>query len=817
MKHVINNINLHKSKSIEPLKNQQITYIPTVANDQIECTVQSYLIDGKRILINQATQACFKLKYLKFKPMHPRKAIKYKNGNWNMEYLIYDDVIYPFMFFINGFFIPWEIISISVGQENYYVTVNGDYNPLFLDYIRDIQYAQIINLPDHISYRNYYDGIEGTDDSFLFSFNEFGQFDTDRIVYTISNNTDAHHIIFNRWNTTLGVNAFPISTNTSIKLTSDNVILFINNRLATGIKENIKRAHEVSEFNEDTGRTSYYLEFTTSDEEIEPNPNIKFDSTLLTIGDGTNENNDIYDFIVFANTKYTKNADNISRASLIYLSPLIQKQNAGEETPEYLQDLQKPFIMAMDRNKKYDTNVAEAIKTMMSYNTSLFNPVFLEKSNLVIEEHDGSWAIDILRDDGTIAISRQHNSMISEFVIMLVNGVLYKYYKLAKYKANQYIVPIQDIEPDDTIELLRFQNVNNNVMDIIINEDDEFVNYSPYIINDNMVLYSTETDLDYFDFPSDGLQHFPVEYTLESNDDGIKITLSNEFYYGKPLKVAYRNRFQHFCFNLTETTDKLNIDLGDKFMYCNDYSKYLIFYNGRRLGSDHYRLTLPVRPTTPFNKFDIYLAFPVSTGDRLDVIYVPSLMQDIIMIPEVEVSGDIVVDKKLVNYGLSTELYMVWLNGKKIPKSHISDIDSIHMRITSDESTTKTLCITKYIPDIDILSEAFQENEALWDSIIAQLSKEEIYALLGINGEELTNTEEDVYAGAVNIRAIMFELIRDQFIANPRVDITGPFIYDYQDVDKTAIEGYDSAGNAILPVMDANRQDNLDNVLRPWP
>ena len=52
---------------------------------------------------------------------------------------------------------------------------------------------------------------------------------------------------------------------------------------------------------------------------------------------------------------------------------------------------------------------------------------------------------------------------------------------------------------------------------------------------------------------------------------------------------------------------------------------------------------------------------------------------------------------------------------------------------------------------------------------------------------------------------------------NPRVDITEPFMYDYQDVDKTAIEGRDSDDNAILPVADSNRQDNLDNVDREWP
>ena len=813
MKQIIENINLHKTKSAGPLKSQQITYIPTVEDDQIECTVPSYLIDGKRTILNQGYQLCFKLNYLKFKSMLPRKAIRYKNGIWNIQHLVYENVIQPLMLFINGRFIPWECIDLAIGQENYFLVVDAgrEMLPYIIDSVRDPKYATIVALPSHVAYERFYPDM---DENVLFAFNDMGEFDSGNMHYVFRNSTDAHHMRFHYWVTEGDVNAFPIFTDTSIKLTKENVILFSNGLFTTGIRKRLKRAQDSST----TSSIRPCYDLIESDEDIGTNPDIKFDSTLLSIGSGTNENSDRYDFAVFINGNYTPNADNISRVSTSYIAPLIQSQNVGEEVPEFLEDLQKPFELVMDRNKNYDTNVAEAIKTMLSYNASLFNPVFLEKSNLVIEEYSAEWIMANLRDDGTIIIPRQHSEMIDEFIIMLVNGSLYKYYKMAKYKANQYIVPIQDINYDDTIELLRFQNVNNGVTDLTVRKDDGFYNYSPEIINNDMVLFCKETDLDHFEFPENGLQHFPVEYSLETNEDGYtKITLENEFYYGKPLKVAYKNRFQHFWFNLVATTDKYTVNLEDKFMYCNDYSKYLVFYNGRRLGSDHYRLTLPVRPTTPFNTFDIYLTLPICEGDRLDVIYVPSLMSDAIMKPEVPVSGDIVIDKSIINYGLSTDLYMIWLNGKKVPASHIIDIDSSHMRIITDEETTETLCITKYIPDIDVLTDVFKENEALWDTIIAQLNNEEIYKLLGINGVDLSNTEESLYANAIGIRTIMYELIREQFIMNPRVDITGPFIYDYQDVDQSVIETYDSGGNALLTVADANNTDNLDNVERPWP
>lgn len=814
MKQVIENINLHKLKSADSLKDQQIAYIPKLNKDQIECTVQSYLIDGKRAIIDQARQVCFKLKYLNFKSMPPRKSVTYKNGIWSMNELIDDNVIFPFMLFINGLFIPWDRIDVAIGQENYFLLVHHD--GMYFDNREGVKFAQIIVLPSHTTLIMDH-GRYHMDENTLFAFNEWGDFDPSGI-FKIINTTDAHHMMFKYWSGIDGVNALPIFYDTSIKLTEENVILFIDRRLATGTKEKIKKAHDGEYKNSETGVVTPCLEFETSDEELEANPKIRFDSTLLTIGDGTNENGQIYNFGVFVNHKYTPTADNISKVSLEGLAPLIQEQNSGENNPEYLQDLQKQFEMSMDRTKAYDENVANAIKTMLSYNPWLFNSVYKDKSNLVIEEYDGFWALSNMNEDGVIQIPRQHSSMVDEYILMMVNGTIYQYYYMCKYVANKYIIPIQGINPEDTIELLRFRNVNNGVTNLTINKEDGFRPYSSEIINEEMVLFSTETDLNHFDFPSDGLQHFPVEYSLETNLDGeIKITLVNEFYYGKPLKIAYKNRFQHFWFNLTETTDKFTVNLGDKFMYCNDYSKYLVFYNGKRLGSDHFRLTLPVRPTTPFYKFDIYLTMPIKNGDRLDVIYVPSLMQDVIMTPEVPVSGDIVVDRSAINHGLTTDLYMVWINGKKIPASRISDIDSTHMRITTDEQSTETVCITKYIPDIDVITNIFKDNEALWDKIMKQLTNEEIYRLLGIYGEPLSNTEESVYADAVNIRAIMFELIREQFMMNPRVDITGSFIYDYQDVDQTAIEDYDSAGNAILPVADANRSDNLSDVEHPWP
>lgn len=854
MSNITEAITKHKLNSADVLKDQQIAYIPTVDSDQVDYSCSSYLVDGNRNIINISCQACLKLKYLKLQPMPARKYIKYQSGIWTMPDLVSDKVVCPFLLFINGIFIPWETISIAMDQEQYYIVIDlsaNDYEfyDAFIDTIRDIKYAQTILLPNYTMYTTGV-GVSSNLDVF-FSFDYDGRIAPNRngrfkFVY----DTEYADRIYCDYITTesLGItDVTKIYDDTSVKLTSDNAILFVDNMLATGEIHSLRKAFDSEHKNED-GSITPCLKFV-SNKLSKTNPFIHIDSGLASVYSTDAftpyEHNGNVTFAIFINKKSNKTVDNVSKLMQDKLSPIISytmdinpmKQPCPELTStnpiSFMRDLRGYFKMKMSRNKKYDENVSDCIKTMLAYDSSLFNSVYKENSNLVIEEHDGKWLLDKMDLDGTARIPRLHSEMIDEYIVMLVNGEMYRYYRSCYYYANEYVIPIQSISPEDIIEFLRFQNVCNAVTDIVINKDDGFKNLSPELINNDMVLFSpvfmpdeSKGESNIFDFPplydpitgeGVGLQHFPVSYTLETDENGlIKIILDNEKYYGQKLKVAYRNRFKHFWYNLQETTDKYTVDLGDKFMYCNDYSKYMVFYNGRRLTNEHYKLTLPVRPTTPFYNFNIYLTLPMHEGDRLDIIYVPSLMQDVYSKDDI-IMNDITIDKKLIEYCLSTDLYIVWLNGKKIPKSHIADIASSSLAITEDEKTRCTLAITKYIPSIDELSSVFNNTLAKWDKIVNSISVEELYNLMGIDRISMSGDEGDIYSGAIDSKAIMFELIREQYMMNPNVDITGPFVYDYQDADKSAIVGYDSDGNAILPTADSNRTDNLSNVTREWP
>lgn len=673
----------------------------------------------------------------------------------------------------------WKIISLYYAER-----ITKEQAIALLGYIPPDSNGNSVYLPEKPNHVDQYFYGE-----VIMAFNNDGTFSDDDEGAPISVINAMNHMDFGSFVSSSGVNAYAVSEDTSIKYFPNNVILFRNKLLDT-----------------DTA--------------------IDFKSTLITIDYGENLRHDQLNFIVFRDTRTSPSVDNIAKASLRYIRPHVQNLNSGSEVPEAMMQLfNNEFAFAMDYKKNYLTNVTESIEYIIGYNAALFEEAYLKNyRNLYIECYEGSQVLDELTVENIWMLPCRHGNFNEERIIMLVNGLFYKYSHMIKYTKFSYCtIPIQGINPEDKVEILRFTDINNYIYDIIINEDDPYKEYDGNYLNDNMVLFSSIPPTDDYEFPEDGIQHFPVEYKIlrdSDNSEKIKIVLKDPKYYGIKLKVAYKHRFKHKRYSIDaeqSQSETYHIDLGTDFMYCNDYSKYLIFYNGRRLSTDQYRLCLPVRSTTPFRKFELFLTALVAEGDQLDIIYTSSLMKDVVLKDSISDDGVIEVDKNDITYALTRNTYMVWANGKKIPTEHIANIDSTHLRITEDIGTTKTVCITKFLYDIDDLTKAFQENESLWDRIIAQLTPEQIEAILTINGTKITDTEDWIYDENVSVKAIMYELIREKFIMDAKVDTSKAFAYGYTDVDDTIITGTDSADNALLESNDANIQGNIDDVIRPWP
>ena len=243
----------------------------------------------------------------------------------------------------------------------------------------------------------------------------------------------------------------------------------------------------------------------------------------------------------------------------------------------------------------------------------------------------------------------------------------------------------------------------------------------------------------------------------------------------------------------------------------------MIFFNGRRLTNDQYRLTVPCRSTTPFFRFEIYLAVPLNYGDRLDVFYLPDTIRDLDITPSLTPNGILSVNKTDLEYLLGSHLYTFWVNGKKLTINQMADFNSLNIALTEDPKSLKHVKITKMGSAIDEIETEYQSLQELplWDKILG--GHADPYTLTGITPTTIDDAEADIYAGAVPIVSVMWELIREHYIGNAVVDVTTAFIYDYLDQDNTAFDGIDQAGNSIIDAMNAERTDNIDQIERYYP
>ena len=66
MNHIIETITNYKTKSADPIRDQQVAYIPRLADDMIDYVIPYYILEGRRVIANITNQMFVKLRYLKF-------------------------------------------------------------------------------------------------------------------------------------------------------------------------------------------------------------------------------------------------------------------------------------------------------------------------------------------------------------------------------------------------------------------------------------------------------------------------------------------------------------------------------------------------------------------------------------------------------------------------------------------------------------------------------------------------------------------------------------------------------------------------------
>lgn len=773
-----------KTESAESIQSQQLSVIPHFAKQFNWKQIQYYIYDSERVMVEQVNTIGLKISGVKYKQIlktrvstaDPAKEVwinPIKDFKSDYKTLVDDESIQPFMLFINGRFIKWSTIKLLFSEGSTYLLVKPT-NANLLKAIRVVNECYIVEMPMDLTYDEASATFAGSD----FCFDSEGKVISSGAgdASIKINQTSNIDITSAAYTTINAVNMSPTSDKTNRQYTEDNIILF----------------------------SSSLLDMTSTKEVVGP---------LITVNGG---NTGSYYMYTMYNTSGDLSNDVVNKLDISELKAKVLASDTDKEK------LKQQFQCTMSTQKTYSENLSDALTQVSSYDSSLLDKVYKDESNMEIVERTGKWCLDNADQNNVLYMPRRCSTsglLDDSYCIMLINGELYTYYRLVKHLKNSVAIPLIGLNATDKIEFWWFKNVNNNSYSTIVNTADAYADVDERYLKD-MLLFTKENYNTYFTFPTDGQQYFPVEYSITYDSNKKReIYLANTNLIGKTLKQVYKYRFKYatmyvsaaditdaeganFVFNLDEPT----------FSTCNDYKRYLVFVNGRKIGSDQYRLTLPVRTSTPFSKFQIFFTVPLKVDDRIEVFYLPCIMNDVLTQGTMTNSGDIIVDKTNIGYNLSKDLYMVFLNGKKVPKVDISDIGAGRMRIVSDEKSLNSLCVTEVVPEDENLTSYFSANESLWEKIIAGKTSSDIYKMLGITGPTITDTEANFFVDQIPILSVMWELIRDCYMANPTVDISKSFIYDYGDVDKsltTQSEGNDSAGNIIIDAADAARTDYL--------
>lgn len=732
----------HRPSRVNDITDQQIAYIPRWEEDQIECSMPYYVFEGRKVALNPKEFIIFKLRYLRFNEnMNSIKRRNYRSCNEPLMKLIDKAILRPFMFFINGLFIPWIAIRIVIDNDNYYLIVEGSRAKGLYSLCESYDFVQMFSIPDHMGYTHDPKNIMSLSErpAFMFRQDLTYTFVAKEAKYAIFYNNSPSSINrldsnYNHLHTNGTINATRLyDNNEKIKVSEKNIFLFIDGSLHYGQPNRVKRCT----INGDN------LDYHHSGN-VRQNISVRVDGNLLSVNKGVNTSNLTFDVVFFKNNDYTSdNLDNVMRISEEARMVAVRSSNNGTNLP-YFQKLSVPFNLNIDRSS-FDSHIEQSESFIMGYNPYLYNDLVKSYATIDISELSGADVLKAAKKSKSNVLSAALNNdgVYEERLLLFVNGILHVNHSLAVTDKNTMRFPIDStISANDIVEIMRFKNVNNSVVTITIHESDGFVYQCNPVINSDMLLFCRTPNISGVEYPENGFQNFEVEYTLEQNEDGyIRIVLSDPFYYGKELTVVSRNRFVYRNYRITRNgTDTVN--MGSHFRYCTDLNRYMLFVNGRLLNRDQYEITIPSDPASGKYQFMILLYTKLNTSDKFDVVYSSTELEDIITQDKLDPSGNIVAqDPSVLDYALSKELYMVWLNGKKIPASQLDDINTRCISINTDQATMNNLRVIKHIK-CDILR-GITHNGFIWDDAIfnSGLTNDEISAIIGKENVDFTDTE----------------------------------------------------------------------------
>lgn len=166
-------------------------------------------------------------------------------------------------------------------------------------------------------------------------------------------------------------------------------------------------------------------------------------------------------------------------------------------------------------------------------------------------------------------------------------------------------------------------------------------------------------------------------------------------------------------------------------------------------------------------------------------------------------SGYIYMNKDKLPVPFCKELYMVFVNGKKVPNDYIYNISSDCIRVTVDIESTYDVSVMMYRDIITDLVGLMNTITSSLDQLVNSIDEDELNKLNG-TFTLMTDSEDHFVIDAQKI-SIINEIVRD-FWMRPEINEGVPFLYDY---DTDAFVSKDGGDNWVIPAMDATQFINI--------
>ena len=508
----------------------------------------------------------------------------------------------------------------------------------------------------------------------------------------------------------------------------------------------------------------------------------------------------------------------------------VESDGENSNLSKWISMSNEPLNYAYFDKLLYEDNFSNGFNTIINFNPLLLNN--LTKTTIKSTTISGkaantslTFALGTEKRKG-LKIPRYKYKDHETYVIIFVNGELIENYSEMYAASNYFFLPIdKNFSNGDVIEFLFFTYCDNNeihfsitdnmISKLDISEDPEFVKselFKEYIKSEDIKIFAKypEEIMIYKDLieKSDDIA-FNISYRNTNGNllvfkDVIENNI-NEFTAVSSRKFIYER--------LYVDQESYRIKLDRRFRYCDNQKQYILFINGRRMEDDSFFITVP-KYSRPFWDIYLYTRKFVGPNDRIEIFYVPEELYNI-NTDETPVSfgedGYIETEKEYLNVPYNSDFYLYFINGKKIPHSHIIPIDSYTVRVKSDTKSllrlnvnpayrTTNTAITSYMKD---------DNLSRYDQMIKYLKDTYgYYALDKLFGSsvKMSDIEEDAIWRNVDRIAIINEIVRDFWVTSGYAYNEQPFVYDYN-LDEIIIK--DRNGNYILPSLDASPEINI--------